>query len=94
MSAWRDDGSAEVVDASAGGLLVHDPAHVEPSVAFALSRLTYETVGAAPFGVFRSVERPAYDEAVAEQLLEVAKEQRGEGDLEALLHAGDTWQIG
>ena len=52
------DGSAEVVDASAGGLLVHDPSHVEPSVAFALSRLTFETVGATPFGVFRSVERP------------------------------------
>ena len=88
-----DDGSAEVVDASAGGLLVHDPTHVEPSVAFALSRLTFETVGATPFGVFRSVERPVYDEAVAEQI-RVAREQRGEGDLEALLHAGDTWQIG
>ena len=88
-----EDGSAEVVDAAAGGLLVHDPSHVEPSVAFALSRLTYDTVGATPFGVFRSVERPVYDEAVADQI-RVAKEQRGEGDLEALLHAGDTWQIG
>jgi 2-oxoglutarate ferredoxin oxidoreductase subunit beta len=87
------DGSAEVVSASEGGLLVHDPTHVEPSVAFALSRLTFETVGATPFGVFRSVERPVYDEAVAEQIT-VAREQRGDGDLEALLHAGDTWQIG
>ena len=39
------DGSAEVVDAAAPGILVHDPSHVEPSVAFALSRLTFETVG-------------------------------------------------
>jgi 2-oxoglutarate ferredoxin oxidoreductase subunit beta len=62
-------------------------------VAFALSRLTYDTVGATPVGVFRSVERPVYDEAVADQI-RVAREQRGEGDLEALLHAGDTWQIG
>src|SRR5207344_2085398 len=31
------DGSAEVVDASEGGLLEHDPSHVEPSVACALS---------------------------------------------------------
>jgi 2-oxoglutarate ferredoxin oxidoreductase subunit beta len=88
----RSDGTAEVVDASAGGLLVHDPARAEPSVAFALSRLTYETIGAAPFGIFRDVERPAYDESVAEQI-RVAKEERGEGDLEALLHAGDTWTI-
>ena len=88
----RSDGTAEVVDASEGGLLVHDPARVEPSVAFALSRLTYETIGAAAFGVFRDVQRPVYDEAVAEQI-RMAKEQRGEGDLSALLHAGETWTI-
>ncbi len=87
------DGSAEVVDAAEGGLLIHDPSHVEPSVAFALSRLTFDTVGATPFGVFRSVERPVYDESVAEQI-RVARERSGDGDLEALLHAGDTWQIG
>ena len=71
---------------------MHDPSHAEPSVAFALSRLTYETVGATPFGVFRDVERPAYDEGVAEQIRQ-AREQRGEGDLQELLEAGDTWQI-
>jgi hypothetical protein len=26
--------------------------------------------------------------------LETAREQRGEGDLEALLHSGDTWTVG
>jgi 2-oxoglutarate ferredoxin oxidoreductase subunit beta len=86
------DGSAEVVDAGDGGLLVHDPSYVEPSIAFALSRLTFETVGAVPLGVFRDVQRPVYNESVAEQI-RTAKEQRGEGDLEALLHAGDTWEI-
>jgi hypothetical protein len=25
--------------------------------------------------------------------IETAKDQRGEGDLDALLHAGDTWTI-
>ena len=86
------DGSAEVVDAAAGGLLVHDPSHVEPSVAFALSRLTFETVGATPFGVFRSVERPVYDDLMTQQL-ESAVERQGAGELEGLLHAGDTWSI-
>jgi 2-oxoglutarate ferredoxin oxidoreductase subunit beta len=85
------DGSAESCDSSADGVLVHDPSHAEPSVAFALSRLTYETVGATPFGVFRDVERPAYDEGVAEQIRQ-AREQR-EGDLQTLLEAGDTWTI-
>jgi len=43
-------------------------------------------------GVFRSVERPTYDGSVAEQIA-AAKDSRGDGDLEALLHAGDTWTI-
>ena len=68
------DGSAEIVSADAEGLLVHDPGHPEPSVAFALSRLTWDTVGAVPMGVFRDVDRPVYDEAVAEQI-RAAKEK-------------------
>jgi 2-oxoglutarate ferredoxin oxidoreductase subunit beta len=48
--------------------------------------------GPLPIGVFRDVERPVYDELMAAQL-EEAKASRGEGDLDALLHAGDTWQI-
>jgi 2-oxoglutarate ferredoxin oxidoreductase subunit beta len=90
-----EDGSVRVVDVSEVGeaaLLVHDAHAVEPSLAFALSRLTYSTSGAAPFGVFRSVERPVYDELMTQQL-ESAVERQGEGELEALLHAGDTWSI-
>jgi hypothetical protein len=34
-----------------------------------------------------------YDEGVAEQI-RIARERGGDGDLETLLHAGDTWQIG
>jgi 2-oxoglutarate ferredoxin oxidoreductase subunit beta len=86
------DGSAEIVAADAEGLLVHDPGHTEPSVAFALSRLTFDTVGAVPMGVFRDVVRPAYDDGIAEQIRE-ANASRGEGDLQALLLSGDTWTV-
>ncbi len=89
------DGSAAVVDVAAVGedaLMVHDAHHAEPSQAFALSRLTAGTVGVAPFGVFRDVQREVYDELMAAQLA-TAVEQRGEGDLAELLHAGDTWTI-
>ena len=89
----RSDGTLEVVDASAGGLLRHDPGRDDPGLAFALARLTWETAGAVPMGVFREVKRPVYDEAVAGQIA-AAREQRGEGDLAALLHSGDTWTIG
>ena len=89
------DGSAVVVnvaDVGEDALMVHDVDHAEPSQAFALSRLTGGTVGAAPFGVFRDVQREVYDELMAEQL-ETAVQMRGEGDLAELLHAGDTWTI-
>jgi 2-oxoglutarate ferredoxin oxidoreductase subunit beta len=88
----RADGSVEVVDvADESELLVHDGGHPEPSLAFALSRLTRETAGATAIGVFRDVERGVYDELMAEQIREAQESKPGE--LEALLHAGDTWRI-
>jgi 2-oxoglutarate/2-oxoacid ferredoxin oxidoreductase subunit beta len=88
----RSDGSVEVVDVrDESELLVHDAHATEPSSAFALSRLTRETCGATPIGVFRDVERSVYDELMAEQI--VAAQDAKEGDLAALLHAGDTWSI-
>jgi 2-oxoglutarate ferredoxin oxidoreductase subunit beta len=91
----RPDGSVEVVDVAEvgeSGLLVHDEHHHEPSLAFALSRLTVQTNGVAPVGVFRDVELPVYDDLMESQIAE-AVEARGRGDLAALLAAGDTWTI-
>jgi 2-oxoglutarate ferredoxin oxidoreductase subunit beta len=88
----REDGSVEVFEGE-GDALVWDAHHREPSIAFAMSRLTLGAVGAAPFGVFRDVERPVYDEQMAEQL-EQARAAKGEGDLAALVASGDTWSIG
>jgi 2-oxoglutarate/2-oxoacid ferredoxin oxidoreductase subunit beta len=85
------DGSPEVVAATEPGLLVHDAHAAEPAHAFALSRMTQQVIGATPMGVFRSVDRPVYDELMAEQI-GVAK-AKGEGELTALLGSGDTWTI-
>src|SRR5213593_2980118 len=88
----RPDGSVEIVEVTdESELLVHNAHHAEPSAAFALSRLTQSTWGTTPIGVLRDVARPVYDELMAEQL-EVAR-QKQEGDLRALLGAGDTWTI-
>jgi 2-oxoglutarate/2-oxoacid ferredoxin oxidoreductase subunit beta len=89
------DGSAQVVavsDVEESALLVHDAGHREPSLAFALSRITFDTDGAVPLGVFRDVEREVYDDLMSAQL-ETARERSGEGDLGALLHSGDTWVV-
>jgi 2-oxoglutarate ferredoxin oxidoreductase subunit beta len=89
----RPDGTLEIVDASVGGLLRHDPGRDDPGLAFALARLTWETAGGVPLGVFRSVARPVYEDLVHEQV-RTSVERKGEGDLRALLHGSDTWTIG
>jgi 2-oxoglutarate ferredoxin oxidoreductase subunit beta len=85
------DGSVEVFEGG-GETLIHDAHHAEPSLAFALSRLTQDTCGATPIGIFRQVEAPVYDDLMAGQI-DGAVAEHGEGDLEALLHAGETWVV-
>jgi 2-oxoglutarate ferredoxin oxidoreductase subunit beta len=88
-------GSLEAVDADSaepGTLLSHDAHAADPSYAFALSRLDSTDFAHTPIGVFRQAPRPAYDDLMSEQI-EQAREQRGDGDLAALLAGGDTWQV-
>jgi len=88
----RSDGTIEDCAADDAGVLVHDAQNESPALAFALSRVTQETHGGTPIGLFRNVQRPVYDDLMAEQLA-TATEKRGEGDLAALLHGGETWTI-
>ena len=69
----RSDGTLEIVDASAGGLLRHDPLRDDPGLAFALARLTWENAGGVPLGVFRSVSRPVYEDLVHDQVRTVGR---------------------
>jgi 2-oxoglutarate/2-oxoacid ferredoxin oxidoreductase subunit beta len=89
-------GETEVVDVADVGedrLLVHDEHRDDPSLAFALSRLADTPTVPTPVGVFRDVERPTYEGEVQRQLVG-AQEQRGPGDLEALISSGATWEVG
>ena len=89
-------GETEVVDVADVGedrLLVHDEQRDDPSLAFALSRLADTPTVPTPVGVFRDVERPIYEGEVQRQLVG-AQEQRGPGDLEALISSGATWEVG
>ena len=45
-----------------------------------------------PIGVFRSVENELFENQVRGQLNQ-AMEQKGEGDLNQLFNAGDTWEV-
>ncbi len=89
-----DYGSIEAVEASSvpeSELIVHDATRTDPSYAFALSRLDGYEFKHTPIGVFRSVERQSYDDAMAAQIDTVRAS--GEGDLARLLAGNDTWEV-
>jgi 2-oxoglutarate ferredoxin oxidoreductase subunit beta len=67
--------------------IVHD--ETDFATAFALSKVTWETHGTIPLGVFRDVPRESYDELVQAQL----ENAKGTGDLATLVASGDTWRI-
>ena len=73
--------------------VVHD-VQAGPEHAFALSRLADPaTHDATAIGVLRDVDRPVYDELMAEQLAHAGYGKR-EPDLGSLLRGTDTWTIG
>ena len=73
---------------TADDLLVHNVHQRDPFIAFMLSRLEFPQV----VGVFRDVERPTYDEMLNGQIA-AAIAKRGAGDIEKLIHSGDTWVV-
>jgi 2-oxoglutarate/2-oxoacid ferredoxin oxidoreductase subunit beta len=85
--------AVNVADVDPESLLVHDAHAADPSYAFALSRLDQIDFSHTPIGVFRSVERGAYDDRMSEQISSVVSRQ-GDGDLAGLLAGSDTWQVG
>ena len=91
-----ENGSAKIVDVADVGedrLLVHDERREDPSLAFALSRLSTGPTTPTPIGVFRAVERSHYGALMGQQLV-AAAENKGPGDLGKLLLSGSTWTVG
>jgi 2-oxoglutarate ferredoxin oxidoreductase subunit beta len=82
---------ADDADPIAAGVTVHDEKHESPAYAFALATLGPPAFP-IPTGVFRACERPSYERLLQAQI-EGAVQQRGTGDLRALLHSGDTWTV-
>jgi 2-oxoglutarate/2-oxoacid ferredoxin oxidoreductase subunit beta len=82
----------EVADVGLDALLVHDAHRHDPGLAFALARLSMDDRSPTPFGVFRSVERADYGNAIGAQLAD-ASTKKGPGDLHDLLRSNGTWQV-
>lgn len=91
----RMNGTApEVVnlaDVDEAELVVHHEGIDNPSYAYMLSRMENPSMP-LPFGVLRAIDRPAYTDMLENQVQQSIAD-KGEGDLQALFSAGDTWTV-
>ncbi|MGU3582106.1 2-oxoacid:ferredoxin oxidoreductase subunit beta [Rhodococcus sp. C26F] len=75
-------------------VVVHDAHSDDPAYAFALSRLSDQDLEHTLFGVFRSVQRPCYDDLVREQNDSARTARAGDAKaLQELLTGTDTWAV-
>ncbi|HLU53684.1 MAG TPA: 2-oxoacid:ferredoxin oxidoreductase subunit beta [Acidimicrobiia bacterium] len=90
-----DGGEAKIVDTASvdpSRILVHDATRSDPSLAFALSRLSHGPYGPTPLGIFRKVKRPTYESLLDHQVAS-AMDKQGPGDLAALIRSHGTWTV-
>ena len=85
---WR---SPRTCPRTTRAVVVHDAHTDDPSYAFALSRLSGSDLRYTPMGVFRSVERPTYDDLLNEQVDRARAATTP--DLAGLLAGADTWTV-
>ncbi len=78
-------------DINESDLLLHDEHADSAALAYLLSQLRFPEFP-VPLGVYRSVERPTYEQMLDDQVQE-AKNKEGAGDLDVLLNAADTWTV-
>ena len=78
-------------DWSKDDCLVYDECSVE--MATIAGRMFWQDDLPRPFGVFYREERATYEDLLHDQIDGVT-DKRGAGDLDAILNAGDTWEIG
>jgi len=81
------DGNYSIAD-----VLVHDEHDTSGTLSDILATFQERPGFPRPVGVIRSIERPCYEDLLAEQI-ETATSRYGEGSLEALLLEGETWEV-
>jgi 2-oxoglutarate ferredoxin oxidoreductase subunit beta len=72
------------------GLLVHQTNSENPTLANILVGMDYPAFP-VPVGIFRSVDKPSYDQLVQQQVDDARAKH--EPHFEELLHSGETWEV-
>ncbi|MEZ4649534.1 MAG: thiamine pyrophosphate-dependent enzyme [Candidatus Eisenbacteria bacterium] len=73
-------------------LLRWDPSRPDPSLSFLFAHLDQFQDFPLPIGIFRQMGATTYEDRVYGQL-DIAKQTKGPGDLQALLRSGTTWTV-
>ncbi len=85
----------EIVDYKEGmdtkDLLIHNEHDPEPNYAYILTQMEYPNMP-VPFGVFRNIVKPTYDEMLNAQVDQAVK-TKGKGNLKDLIYGTDTWTV-
>lgn len=85
---------AKTAEVDAAQIVVHDAHADNPAYAFALSRLSDQTLDHTVMGIFRQVQRPAYDDQAREQIAGArSAAPHDRGALQSLLRGRDTWTV-
>ena len=84
---------AETATTAPEKIVIHDTRRPDPSQAFALAQLTdHGVMHRAPVGIFRQVERPAYDDLLRTQVAEARAESPHDA-LQAAMSGKSFWEI-
>ncbi len=72
-------------------LLIHNEKDPKPHYSYLLTQMTYPDMP-VPFGVFRAIQKPTYDEMMEKQVQDAIK-LKGKGNLKQLIYGSDTWTV-
>jgi len=85
---------AKTAEVAPGQIVVHDARADNPAYGFALSRLSDQNLGHTVMGIFRQVNRPAYDDEAREQIAAArSAAPHDRAALQSLLRGRDTWTV-
>ncbi len=85
---------AKTAEVAPAQIVVHDVHADNPAYAFALSRLSDQSLEHTVMGIFRQVNRPAYDDEAREQIATArSAAPHDRAALQSLLRGRDTWTV-
>jgi 2-oxoglutarate/2-oxoacid ferredoxin oxidoreductase subunit beta len=86
--------AAKTADVSADDIVIHDAKLSDPAYSFALSRLSDQNLEHTVMGIFRQVERPAYNDQARAQIVSAMETvPHDTAALQSLLRGRDTWTV-